>query len=208
MKLLSTLTRRPAVLVTGTVLSALVLAGCGTTGDPSPNSQGRSPAATLTADAFNAQDVSFATDMLSHHRQAVEMADMALGRTTTPAVKDLATRIRSAQSPEIVKLTGFLTAFGAPVPAAGGDMMGHTTGGHLATGMMTGSQMSGLDAAMGSGFAKQFLTLMGEHHRGAVQMSQTELARGKHGPARELATAVITAQNAEITEMDKLLATS
>ena len=199
------LTRKPAVLVTGTLLSALVLAGCGSSDTTTQPAQRGSTSGTISADAFNAQDVSYATDMLSHHRQAVDMAEMALDRPTTPQVKDLATRIKAEQSPEIATLTAFLTAFGKPVPAAGADdPAGHGMGGHMATGMMTADQMKGLGAATGGPFVKEFLMLMTEHHGGAVEMSRTELASGQYAPAKDLATAVVKAQTAEIAEIAEM----
>jgi uncharacterized protein (DUF305 family) len=47
--------------------------------------------------------------------------------------------------------------------------------------------------------------MMIEHHTGAVQMAETELASGRNTDAKKLAQAIIDAQRAEITEMNTLL---
>ena len=51
-----------------------------------------------------------------------------------------------------------------------------------------------------------FLAMMIAHHQGAVDMAETELADGENPEARELAQAIIDAQEAEIAEMQELLA--
>ncbi|HVL03357.1 MAG TPA: DUF305 domain-containing protein [Acidimicrobiales bacterium] len=161
------------------------------------------------AEDHNAQDVSFAQEMIPHHQQAVEMSDMALAQATSPKVKDLATRIKSAQGPEIQTMKGWLSTWGEPEAPASDDQGGmhHGGGGSSShTGMMTDAQMTELRAATGMGFDRMFLTMMIEHHRGAVQMSQTELDDGKYGPAKELAQTIIDAQQKEINEMQELLA--
>ena len=53
--------------------------------------------------------------MLPHHQQAVEMADLALDpmHEASPAVQDLATRIKTAQAAEIADMNGWLEEWGA-----------------------------------------------------------------------------------------------
>ncbi|MFJ5259820.1 DUF305 domain-containing protein [Streptomyces sp. NPDC088387] len=156
------------------------------------------------SDEHNAADVSFAQGMIPHHRQAVEMAGLAATRAGSSEVKELAEEIRKAQDPEIETMTGWLRAWGEQVPADGG-VSGH--GGHSMAGMMTDQEMDGLEKASGEAFDRAFLTFMVEHHEGAVEMAGTEQRDGAHGPARELAGAVVTAQTAEIARMNKLLGT-
>ena len=157
----------------------------------------------------NAQDVTFVKDMLPHHSQAVEMADMALSRDTTPEVKALAQQIKDAQAPEISAMGGWLTGWGEQVPAA--DAMGHSSmsGGMTmgGTGMMSADEMTALDKATGTEFARKWLSDMTEHHTGAVRMAQTETASGQNADAKKLAASIISSQTAEITTMKQLLST-
>lgn len=53
-----------------------------------------------------------------------------------------------------------------------------------------------------------FMQQMRVHHEAAVAMSKTELAEGKDPVARALAQKVIAAQQAEIAEIDRWLATA
>ncbi|MFI8187734.1 DUF305 domain-containing protein [Streptomyces sp. NPDC085946] len=211
---LRTLTRRAAL---GAVASAaaLVLAACGGDGGGHAG-HGTAPSASTGASAaagadaaggaHNAQDVAFAQGMIPHHRQALEMARLAAGRASSAEVEELAARIEKAQDPEIRTMTGWLEAWGEDVPEAASGT-GH--GGHEAhagmAGMMSEEDMAGLAKASGEAFDTMFLTLMVEHHEGAVEMAAEQRAEGRYGPAKELADDVVTAQTAEIREMKELL---
>ena len=70
---------------------------------------------------------------------------------------------------------------------------------------MTPEQMQQLQGASGPAFDRMFLEMMIEHHRGAVEMAQTELQDGADPEALALAQKIIDTQQAEITEMDTLL---
>ncbi|MFD9569876.1 DUF305 domain-containing protein [Streptomyces sp. NPDC059982] len=210
---------RRAAALTATATAALVLAACGGsgTGSGSGSAPGESPAhaghAAPTAPSSggasprqggnNAADTAFAQGMIPHHRQAVEMAGLAATRSGSAEVKALAEEIKKAQDPEIATLSGWLGSWGEQVPAADA---GH--GGHTMSGMMTGGEMDQLAKASGPEFDRAFLTLMVKHHEGAVAMARTEQRDGAHGPAKDMAAAIISSQSAEITRMNGLLAKS
>ncbi|GAA3983877.1 DUF305 domain-containing protein [Streptomyces marokkonensis] len=210
MNSIRTLTRRSA-LVSATVAAAFVLAACGSDGDGGTGHEGphSSPSASADAgqEAHNAQDVAFAQGMVPHHRQALEMARLAAGRSASAEVEDLAARIEKAQDPEITTMTGWLKAWGEEVPQATESMPGmddHSAHSGM-PGMMDGQDMKELEKASGKVFDTMFLTMMVEHHEGAVEMAAAETAKGRYAPAKALADDIATAQNAEITEMNKLL---
>ncbi|MER5938147.1 DUF305 domain-containing protein [Streptomyces sp. NPDC001928] len=198
------LVRRAALAATA-VTAALVLAACG--GDGSDTAAGPSASSSVSAGAHNDQDVSFAQGMIPHHQQALQMAETAADRASSAEVKDLAARIRKAQDPEIRTMSGWLKSWGEDVPSAapGMDHSGHSGGGSGMAGMMDEKDMAELTKASGKAFDTLFLTLMVEHHEGAVEMARTEKAEGRFGPATKLADAVVTAQSAEIEEMNQLL---
>jgi uncharacterized protein (DUF305 family) len=204
--------RRTAVLAAASA-AALVLAACGGNGDNGDNSAAHgghhsdtaSPAASAAASPgqHNAADVAFAKGMVPHHRQAVEMADLAPGRARSAEVKKLAADIKKAQDPEIKKLSGWLTSWGEDVPAGGG--MDHSLHGGASGGMMTMQEMDQLEKASGKAFDTAFLEMMIKHHDGAVAMATTERAGGASPDAKAMAHAIVTAQSAEIAQMNKLL---
>ncbi len=153
----------------------------------------------------NAQDVTFVKDMIPHHEQAVVMSDLALSQAGSPAVKDLATRIKAAQAPEIATMRGWLTAWGED--AAGGHDMGSMDSMDMGgmKGMASDEDLSALRAASGTEFDKLYLKEMTAHHEGAVEMAKAEIAKGKDPAAKTLAQQITSSQEKEIAEMADLL---
>jgi uncharacterized protein (DUF305 family) len=193
-----------------TAIVGVAVAGCG--GGTDTASTGAPGSAAPTAGAAqnqqNEADVQFAQGMIVHHRQALQMAELATGRSQNPQVQDLAGRISAAQGPEIETMSGWLEQWGEDVPAEG-DMGGMPGMDHGAmpgmSGGMTPEQMQQLEQATGAEFDRMFLEMMIEHHRGAVEMAQTEVQSGAYPEAKQLAQNVITTQQGEITEMETLL---
>ncbi|MBK3639253.1 MULTISPECIES: DUF305 domain-containing protein [Streptomyces] len=199
----TSLVRRTALVATA-VTAALVLAGCGNDSGGDSGSSGHHASASASASsgaaAHNDQDMAFAQGMIPHHQQALEMARLAAGRASSPQVKDLASRIEKAQDPEIRTMNGWLKSWGMGMSSAMPGM------GHSAMpGMMDAKDMAGLKKMSGKDFDSMFLTMMIEHHKGAVAMAGTEKAKGSYGPAKSMAGDIVDAQTAEITEMNKLL---
>ena len=181
------------------LLATFTLAACG--GD---HRSSKASTVDVPADAdFNAADVEFAQGMIPHHEQAIEMAEIALDPTVGagPEVLDLATRIQGAQDPEIDLMTEWLTTWGMPVQMDVSD--GHNM--DDMEGMMSAEQMDALAASTGAEFDQMWVQMMIEHHTGAISMADTVKADGKNPDVRVLADQIITAQQAEIDEMQQLL---
>ncbi|CAN5754839.1 DUF305 domain-containing protein [soil metagenome] len=160
----------------------------------------------VVAAEFNDADVQFAQGMIPHHRQAVEMAAIALDPSVEAGdeVQDLATRIEQAQDPEINLMTGWLDAWGqdeSEGTAASEDMgdMGATDG------MMTEDEMQSLADLRGDEFDRTWMEMMTRHHEGAIAMAKTEIDDGANADAIGLAEQIVDAQQAEIDEMRTLL---
>jgi uncharacterized protein (DUF305 family) len=204
MNVTRSLTRRTA-LAAAAAVAALVLAACG--GNDNTGGADTSPgtAASVSAPAgkHNQADVTFAQGMIPHHRQAIAMADMAETRASSSDVKSLASQIKKAQDPEIKTMSGWLRAWGETVPE-GMDGMDHGDASSM-PGMMSDQRMDDMRGASGKAFDTMFLTMMIQHHEGAVEMAETEKKQGAYGPAKELADDIVTAQTAEITQMRKML---
>ncbi|MBE7191373.1 MAG: DUF305 domain-containing protein [Gordonia polyisoprenivorans] len=170
---------------------------------------GSTPAGSQTSSvaqdaAYNQTDVTFARDMYPHHAQAVEMAGYVKGRTTTPAVVDLAEQISAAQAPEMDTLKSLLAQWGQPAPAADTGMSGSRNMGGK-DGMMSAADMAKLQTLSGAQFDREWLTMMVAHHTGAIDMANKEIRSGKSPDAKALAQQIVNAQRAEIATMTKLL---
>ena len=180
--------------------AVLTLAACGS--DESTSSKAGSSSATTHNDA----DVTFAQDMIPHHEQAVQMSKMAATHAQSAEVKQLASDIDGAQGPEIDTMTKWLESWGED---AGSNTMDHGDMGHGSDsempGMMDESEMGKLDQAQGAEWDQMFLTMMIEHHEGAIEMAKTEQADGKNPDAIALAEKIEKAQTAEIAKMKSML---
>ena len=153
--------------------------------------------------AFNAADVEFAQGMIPHHEQAIAMAEIALDPTVEagPEVRDLATRVKGAQDPEIESMTAWLTTWGAPMQMDTSD--GHDMS--AMDGMMSVEEMDSLGMMKGAEFDTMWMQMMIRHHEGAIAMAQTVKAVGSNADVRSLAGQVIAGQQGELTEMQTLL---
>ena len=180
--------------------AGLTLTACGEDPDDA------APGGTSSNSAFNDADVTFAQEMIPHHEQAVEMAQLAQGRGSSGEVLELAENIEAAQGPEIDTLQRWLEAWGEEAPSGAMDHgdMGHDSDGAM-SGMMDEDEMNDLMAASGINWDRMFLKMMIEHHEGAVQMAQVEVDEGENPDAVALAKTIISDQKAEITQMRQLL---
>jgi len=208
------------------VLSALAIiagAACTTTAQRSPSrnvppagGDGAvlSPAEQAHADsgrpAYTAADVHFVAGMIGHHAQAIQMAGWAPSHGASPAVRVLCERIVVAQNDEIAFAQRWLREHNEFVPPA--DPRGHVMPGMdhpmLMPGMLTPEQMAQLDAARGREFDRLFLTLMIQHHQGAVTMVEQLLSApgaAQDGPIFRFAADVNADQTTEIDRMTRML---
>lgn len=191
---------RTIALAAGVLASTLVLAGCAQGSmEGMPGMGGTEPSPTELAVEFNAADEMFATMMIPHHEQAIEMSNIILGKDgIDERVVALAERIKAAQTPEIETMISWLDAWGADSSMGGMEGMG-------GTGMMSDDDMAALDAAQGVDASRLFLEQMIAHHQGAIDMAQTEVDNGINPDAVALAGKIIEDQTAEIAEIQQLL---
>ncbi len=204
---------RKTLIISGIALaSAMLLGAC--SGNDSMSGMQMSSSAPATPSgqqaSHNADDVTFAQQMIPHHSQALDMAKLVPSRGTNPKVTGLASRIEKAQDPEIQQMQGWLNTWGAPSTSTMPSMTGGSMPGmdHGMPGMMSDADMQKLEQAKGAEFDKMWLDMMIKHHQGAVDMAKTELEKGSNADAKALAQKIIDAQQAEITEMQGLLSQS
>lgn len=193
------------ILSTTAIAAAISLTGCasgsGPGNMPSMN-HGSSDSAPAASAEHNTADVMFAQMMIPHHAQAIEMSDIILAKQDIPsAVTSLAHKIKEAQGPEIQTMTSWLEDWNKPTEIPSGHA------GHGMSGMLDETALNELEAAESTAAAKLFLNQMIAHHEGAIMMATTETTDGKDPKAVQLSKEIVSAQEAEIKEMQGLLAT-
>ncbi|MBO1903135.1 DUF305 domain-containing protein [Leucobacter weissii] len=192
---------RTAATAALALTAALVFAGCSAENDDD-SMPGMDHGSSEQAADVNDADVMFASMMIVHHEQAIEMSDIVLAKDgVAPEVVELAEQIKAAQGPEIEQLQGWLGDWGVNPEEQQMGGMDHGDG------MMTEDDLAALESADGAEASQLFLEQMIVHHEGAVEMAQTQVDDGSNPDAVELAQTIIDAQTAEIQEMQDLLAT-
>ena len=183
------------VLATSLGLSACSMNGMdmgGNTSSPPESSDSVAP--------FNDQDVNFAMQMVQHHEQAIEMAQLILDKDGIDRrVTELAQNIKDAQGPEIEEMNSWLIGWGGESTSMDGMDMGGDT--------MSADDMAALESATGVEASRLFLEQMTVHHDGAIAMAEIQLEAGEDVAAVALAQTIIDAQTAEIALMNDILAT-
>ncbi|WP_307813523.1 DUF305 domain-containing protein [Streptomyces sp. N35] len=148
-------------------------------------------------DTPNSADFTYAQMMIEHHKQALDMTELAPDRAKSEKIKQLADRIHAAQGPEIEAMEAWVKNNGGPRDTGGHD---HGT----MPGMASETQLKTLRAAKGAAFDELFIKLMVTHHSGAVIMAEEVLSGGNNVQVEEMAADVMAQQTAEIDRMREL----
>lgn len=203
------------------LLAVIATAACGGmsggSATPAPTPADPTPAHVAQARAdsarfpYTAADVRFMSRMIGHHAQAVTIARWAPTQGASASVRTLAARIINSQQDEIATMQRWLSDRLQPVPDAQATDMTmnmHGAGHEMMPGMLTDTQLAQLNAATGPEFDRLFLSLMIQHHRGAVSM--VEALFGTYGAAQDetvfkFASDVNVDQITEIARMEKML---
>jgi len=195
------MTRLLAVLVA--CAAALFLSSCSSakTDGNSDHPKSDEPVITAQPAGYNADDVAFATNMIPHHQQAVDLSALAPERSTNADLVALAQRISAAQQPEIDVMKVFLVQW-KENPDTNSGHAGH---GNTMAGMVDATTMTKLQSLNGAEFDKLWLESMISHHQGAVEMAKAEIANGDNVDAKALAKNIVTTQEAEIGQMKQML---
>jgi uncharacterized protein (DUF305 family) len=189
--------------VLAAIAAALFLSSCS-----SPASNGQAdrpqtdqPVITGQPAGYNADDVAFATNMIPHHQQAVELSAMVPDRSTNAELAALAQQISAAQQPEIDVMKVFLVQWNENPD----DNSGHGGHGNTMQGMVDAAAMTKLESLNGAEFDKLWLESMVSHHQGAIEMAKAEIANGDNVDAKTLAKNIVATQEAEIGQMKQML---
>lgn len=151
---------------------------------------------------YTVADVEFMQMMMGHHAQAVTMSDMAAPRGAGPEVTGMAQRIDISQRDEMALMVLWLQERGQPVPDQ--EQMDAM----WMPGMVAPEDLARLAETRGGDFDRLYLTLMIEHHLGAIEMVDALYA--SPGAAQDpdlfrFVTDVAADQLDEIAVMERIL---
>jgi uncharacterized protein (DUF305 family) len=152
--------------------------------------------------ANDSAEAGFARDMMVHHAQAVQMAEIVRDRTQSDDIRLLASDISLTQQAQIGIMQGWLQSWGLPITGTKPAMawMGHPTDGPM-PGMASPQEIDRLSKIPPERADVLFLRLMILHHQAAIPMSEAILKRTDVPYIRQLAQSIIESQRAEIQNM-------
>jgi uncharacterized protein (DUF305 family) len=134
-------------------------------------------------------EVRFMTGMIDHHAMAVMMGEMCQERAVHGELLDTCQEIVTSQTEEIQTMQGWLADWYAISHSPEMDM----------------GSMDRLHRLAGEDFEIAFMRMMIRHHWQAVRESEQCLDRAFHPELRNLCQDIITAQLAEIEQMQTWL---
>ncbi len=139
-------------------------------------------------------DERFIDAMVPHHQGAIEMAQVALENAEHPEILALAEEIVAAQETEIGQLKSIKQ-----------EQFGTS---EVSMDMMSAEEMEGMgmasdpqELANQDPFDKAFIDNMIPHHESAIVMAQVVLEKSENPEIREIAEAIVDAQEREIEQM-------
>ena len=142
-------------------------------------------------------DIAWMSQMIAHHKGALEMAQQCVKSCNEPDVKKAAQTIIGAQTKEIKLMTGWLkTWYGATPDKTQMAMMNADMKG------MMNSSMGGMQPMDGMKMPtdRSFLEGMIPHHQGAVDMAKLALTKAAKPELKKFAQQVINDQSKEINQ--------
>ena len=175
---------------------ALVAAGCGGEDEAAAPAEDQQTVASGQVPF----DLAFIDAMVPHHREAIEMAKAANARALTePDLEKIANDIIASQQGEIDQMLDWREQWfgsrklGPILPEALGVTESELGMEHGSADEVAGA----IDVDM------TFAEMMIAHHKGAIAMAEAGKERGQHEEVKDLAAAIIEAQEREIGIMEK-----
>jgi len=167
-------------------------------------------------------EAGFARDMQVHHAQAVEMSLIVHEKSKDPVLRAMAYDVITSQQQQIGQMYAWLDGWGlsqtsSSPPMAWMSEMDHSEMGSMASGstkllpdgrmpgMASAAQVARLRSAGGREAEILWLQLMIPHHQAGVTMAEAVIQESGDPQVVKLASAIRTAQLAEIEQMRQML---
>lgn len=195
------------LLVVGAVILAVV-AGAGVASAFLGNESGDESAVEtgIVAPGEDSAEAGFTRDMMVHHAQAVQMAEIVRDKTESEEIRTLAADIALTQQAQIGQMQGWLAVWDLPPTSTEPAMswMGDPMEGRM-PGMASPEELNDLQQASPEEADTLFLQLMIPHHEAALPMAKAVLEETDRPEVERLAGAIIASQQGEIQLMQGLL---
>ena len=196
------------------VLGALVgvlalLAGCGGSDQERPQTT-----TAANGDKINQADVEFASDMVVHHAQALQLVTLLREHSDSADLTRIGEDLQTRLSPQNETLVGWLGDWGEEIPETpldhvhgghgDGDGDGLELSGDEMPGLLSTEQVEELEGLEGAAFDELWVELMTEHQQGAVTMAADLAEQGVFAPVRELAQTIAAEHRETVAELEKV----
>jgi uncharacterized protein (DUF305 family) len=186
--------KKTGAVILSSFATIALLAGCTAAAeDTSHMDHGDHSDHSETMESMGESETMFATMMIPHHQQAIDMSELALANSSNADVKKLAQQIIDAQAHEIEQMQSWIDGHGHEVH-----------GDHDMMGMASEEDLARLKTLKSPEFDELLLNLMIVHHEGALDMVSMLDGTDKV-EAKELAQHIVEVQKAEIELMNQLL---
>lgn len=156
--------------------------------------------------ADDSADAGFLRDMMTHHNQAVLMAQIARDGTSDPDIAILALDIAQSQQAQVGQMFGYLEQWQLSPNNDGPAMtwMGMRVEGPM-PGMASEEEIDHLRTLTGAELDIEFLRLMTRHHVGGLDMASACLELCDDPEVVRLARNIATTQDGEVVLMNEML---
>lgn len=139
-------------------------------------------------------DIQFLDTMIAHHRQGVQMAQMAQDKSQNEEVKDKAKMMVDDQKSDISNMKTIRDDIQEKAPeAVNMDMEG-----------MASVDLKTLNSQSAKKFDEKFLKMSIKHREGGKEMSKDAMKRAKNSKVKELASSLTGKQMGEIVELKEM----
>ena len=141
----------------------------------------------------NSADKTFVAEMVPHHQIGIDMMNSAVLRSDDVRLRKLVFQMQSYHEHEIHELSSHLEQWKIP-PATNFP------------GLIYPNRLAKIDELTGPAYDIAWLKAMIEHHKGAVAIGKMQMKLGQIPSLIDVAKKVVTTQQAEIIEMQRILA--
>ena len=186
--------RRLTAVMLGATATVGLLAGCG----------GSNP------EGFNDADTAYATGLISHHAQTLQLLDLTLGRDNLdPQIGTLADETRESRFDEAATAQEWLRTWGKKVPKTvleHNHDQGSVTFDTSIPGVLSSHQLHTLEQARGAAFAQAWLRELIAHEQGAAKLAADAIEDGRNADVVAFAQKDEKAHQQQVARLERLLA--